>query len=512
VRIDLPLRRIVAYEDRAAFEREGPIDLPGGSTTLTIVGLSPLTSDAHVSASLLEGPPGAAVDDVRLERRWVSRPQESVERVSALERLLEAAADARFEAEQALARAGERRAAAERDLGRFVEAVGRAAWFSGNPEGTADGFDALSAALVTADAGLDAARRALQSRTEEEQRLQGLVADGRTARQVQETQLRVRVSGPAGPARLRVRGLFPCALWRPSHEAHLTDHPDGRTTVRWTTFATLWQRTGEPWEAVSVTLSTARPGEGAFLPSLREDRLSIRERVPKPRTTRLALREVEAARTDLEGAAPGVYDGGEARVFEPSEVLTLPSDGRPRALVLGHFDAEARTALTAVPEVSPTIHLRAVLRNAERPLLAGPVTLLRNGAHVGSGDLPYVGPGEPFELSFGSDDRLSFRYERRIEVEERMLGRDRPVYVHALEFTSIAAEPVRVEVVLRVPVSEVAGVTVALSERHGTESGLAADADGRLRCAVDLSPHRRRTLRVGFGIEAGSDVSIPPPW
>ena len=98
-----------------------------------------------------------------------------------------------------------------------------------------------------------------------------------------------------------------------------------------------------------------------------------------------------------------------------------------------------------MPEVSPTIHLRAVLRNSDRPLLAGPVTLLRNGAHVGSGDVPYVGPGEPFEISFGSDDRMSFRYERRVEVEERMLGRDRPVYVHDLELSSTAPEAVRVE-------------------------------------------------------------------
>lgn len=512
MRIDVPLRRIVAYEDRAAFEREGDVTLPGGSAVFTVTGLSPLVSDAHIAAALLEAPAGASVDDVRVERRAVTRMNETAERIASLERALEAAADARFVAEQALARAVERRAAAERDLGRFAEAVGRAAWFSGHPAGTEPGFDTLTGALAAADLAVDEMRRGLQRRTEEEQRLQGLVADGRSARQVQETHLRVRVSGPAGPARLRIRGLYPCALWRPSHEAHLVEHPDGRTSVRWTTFATLWQRTGEPWEAVAVSLSTARPGEGADLPGLAEDRLSIRERIPKPKTTRLALREVDAARPDLDSAAPGVYDGGEPRVFDPREPLTLPSDGRPRALVIGQFEVDARTGLTAVPEVSSVVHLRALLRNTDHPLLAGPVTLLRNGAHVGHGDLPYVGPGEAFELSFGSDDRVAFQYERTVEVEERLLGRDRAVYVHQLEFTSIASEPVRLEVLLRVPVSELAGVTVALAERHTTETGATPDADGRVRCPVEVFPHRRRTLRLGFGIEAGGDVVVPPPW
>jgi uncharacterized protein (TIGR02231 family) len=512
VRIDLPVRRIVAYEDRAAFEREGEVTLPGGSVVYLVPGLSPLVSDAHLAAALLDAPPGAAVDDVRVERRFVSQSLATGEHIASLERALEDAADARFVAEQELARAGERRAAAERDLGRFADAVGRAAWFAGHPAGTEDGFTTLAGELERADAAVDEARRALAQRTEAEQRLQGLVAEGRTARSVQETTLRVRLSGPAGTARLRVRGLYPCALWRPSHEAHLIESSDGRAIVRWTTFATLWQRTGESWEGVSVSLSTARPGDGAMLPDLTEDRLSIRDRVPKPKVTRLALREVDAAKPDLDGAAPGVYDGGEARTYDPQDLLTLPSDGRPRSIMLAQFETEARAVLTAIPEVTSLVHLRARLRNTDRPLLAGPVTLLRNGGHVGSGDLPYVGAGEPFELSFGSDDRLRLFYERRVETEERLLGRDRSIYVHHVELTSIAAEPVRLEVVVRVPVSELAGVTVALAERHTTESGAAPDADGRVHCPVELFPHRRRTLRVGFGIEAGGDVTVPPPW
>lgn len=512
MRIELPLRRVTAYEDRAAFEREGAVALTGGPLEFEIEGISPLVSDAHLSGALLDAPAGAAVDDVRVERRWVAVGGESAERLLALERTLEAAADARFVAEQALTRCAERRVAAERELTRFLEAGARAAWTGLDLAAFGAGEARLAATLRTADAAVDAARRALQAATEQEQRLQGLLAQGRATRQVLETCLRVRISGPAGAARLQVRGLYPCALWRPTHEAHLSRGADGRERVAWTTAATLWQRTGEDWQGVEVTLSTARPGAGADLPALAEDRLRIRDRVPKPKVTVMAHRETVAARPDLDAAAPGVYDGGEARVWRAGEPVTLPSDGRPLTVTLGRAELPAATSLCAIPEVSDLVFLEAVLRNGERPLLAGPVTLLRDGAHVGVGDLDYIGPGEPFTLSFGSDDRFDLAYERKVVTEERMLGRDRPVYVHEVELLSRAAGTTRVEVVLRLPVSEMAAVKIVPAEKHCTEGAPRPDADGRVRMPLDLIPGRRRTLRLAFGIDSGADVHIPPPW
>ncbi len=164
MRIDLPLRRVTAYEDRAAFERSGAVTLPGGPLELEIEGVSPLISDAHLSGALLDAPAGAAVDDVRVERRWVAVGGESAERMLALERTLEAAADARFVTEQGLTRSAERRAAAERELARFIEAGARAAWSGLDVPAFSAGERNLALALQTSDAAVDAARQALQGR------------------------------------------------------------------------------------------------------------------------------------------------------------------------------------------------------------------------------------------------------------------------------------------------------------------------------------------------------------
>ena len=44
------------------------------------------------------------------------------------------------------------------------------------------------------------------------------------------------------------------------------------------------------------------------------------------------------------------------------------------------------------------------------PLLAGPVSLFRDGTFVGTGRLPLLSPSEEHELGFGADDLVRVKY------------------------------------------------------------------------------------------------------
>ncbi len=84
----------------------------------------------------------------------------------------------------------------------------------------------------------------------------------------------------AGPARLRLGHLTPCALWRPAYRAVLDG---GSLTLE--TEAVVWQRTGEDWSDVRLTLSTARSALATEPPRLVEDRLVLRDRSAAERRT-----------------------------------------------------------------------------------------------------------------------------------------------------------------------------------------------------------------------------------
>ncbi|MYS06077.1 DUF4139 domain-containing protein, partial [Streptomyces sp. SID6041] len=155
----------------------------------------------------------------------------------------------------------------------------------------------------------------------------------------------------AGPVGLVLSHLVPCALWRPAYRAVL-DGPD----VTLETDAMVWQRTGEDWSGVGLTLSTARSSTATEPPSLDEDRLTLKDRTAaERRTVDVELREEDVS--DLGPVPvlglPGVDDGGETRVLHSLVPVSVPSDGRAHRVPLSVFGTAARSEYACSPEVSP---------------------------------------------------------------------------------------------------------------------------------------------------------------
>ncbi len=503
--VAMPVRRVTAFEDRAELVRTVELELPPGRTAVIVEGVTPLVSAAHLSARC-EG--AARVEEVRVDRRWTTPSQ--AEQLPRLEAELVAAQAALSRAQAAVQRARQRAAAAEAMLEGYLEQVGPAVW-SGDEghQGWREASAVLETAADAAYAVVDGARVAQREASEVCERLDELLVGEHEheARLACDVTLRVH-SAEGGPATLVLTAVVPCALWRPAHEARLL--ADG--TVRWTTYGTVWQRTGEDWRGVELALSTDRPGAGATLPTLGEDRLRLRDKAAKKRVV-LEHRE-QAVSTDRgDDAVPGVYDGGEARVFRVDGNVDVDSDGRPQRVATGGFESPCEVDLYACPEVATQVFLRARLHNrGAQPLLVGPVTLVKDGAYVGVGEVAYVGAGEPFELSFGSDDRFGVEHERVREHEKRTLGKDRTHFVTRARVTSSAASRERVNVVLRLPVSELEALDVRPSKTFCSEGEPTPDSDGLVRLEADLAPGESQRLTLGFYLERSGDIVLPDPW
>ncbi|CAM5388387.1 hypothetical protein SGRIM128S_03571 [Streptomyces griseomycini] len=124
------------------------------------------------------------------------------------------------------------------------------------------------------------------------------------------------------------------------------------------TDAMVWQRTGEDWSDVRLTLSTARSARATEPPRLGEDRLTLEERSPaERRTVHVELREEEIA--DLGPAPvlglPGVDDGGEVRVLHSPAPVSVPSDGRAHRVPLSSFTTPAHSEYACSPVLSPLV-------------------------------------------------------------------------------------------------------------------------------------------------------------
>ncbi len=513
--LDHRLEQVTIYEDRADVVRTAAITLTSGAHPLRFTALSPLIDEDRLVARL-EGP--GHIDDVVIVRKVVDdgldeiqarRAQRSRERQALQAELQRAQDDVDLSLHELRA--------TEQCLQWWASANARRL---GKGEGGDDvdtgldaGFADFQKKLVQAADVVDAAHAGLSCVQEALKQIDVEDARPEPTRKRRVCDVIVRASSTGGECRVVLSTVLPCAAWRPTHEARLLRSEAKATSVRFLTHAAVWNRTGEDWKNAKLVLSTARPALGAELPPLSEDRLHLRQKSAEERRTIVVEHRTEAVPPSAtQGGAPGVDDGGEARVFSVA-AADIPDDGRPHLVELASFEAPCTLAHVAIPEKAAQVFVRASFVNSGRgPILAGPVNLVDQGAWTGTGDVLYTGAGDDLDLSFGSDDRFAASINKRCIVEKKTLGKDIEHWLQEVTVTSTSTTPQQVLVLLRLPVSELAQVKVLQSPQHGTEGELKLDSHGLARVTTTIEPGRERRIAAAFAFDTSGDVRLPPPW
>lgn len=519
---DVRTSHVTIYEDRAEVTRRARVHLPGGAAEIVLRALSPLIDEARIIARFerAEGSDvasSAQIDDVVIVRKHV---QDGADVIQA-RRLKRAQQQAELDQAHAPVVAAFQAADQQR---KQIEALMKAALLArarrtgrGDVDAAAVAaeHERLTAALAAADAKLQQTRAAFMRSEAALKKLRSapVEAGGRT-RPVCEVTLRVS-SKEAGEVEIVVSTVVPCAAWRPSHEAALVRDGEDATSgaVRFVGHGSVWNRTGEDWNDAALTLSTARPSQGAQLPSLSEDRLRLRQKTAEEKKTIVVEHRSEAVpKSATQGGAPGVDDGGEVRAFLVAKA-TIPDDGRPHRVELFRFEAPCAVARVAVPEKSELVFVRASFKNAgSAPILAGPVALTDRGAFIGTGDLLYCGVGEDLDVAFGSDDGLRVGFVRTHVEEKKLIGKNLHHWVQEATITSTRSSPTTTQLLFRMPVSELQQVKVLHSAAHSTVAEQKVDSHGLVRLPVTVEGGHDKSVALAFLFDVSGDVRLPDPW
>ncbi|MCH0539263.1 mucoidy inhibitor MuiA family protein [Streptomyces sp. MUM 203J] len=510
--IALPVTAVTCLEDRALVERAAVLDLEAGVRRLRLGPVSALAVDRTLDAELTADHP-ATVLDVRIVRSWTPRgPLPDADGDSALRRRVHRLEAERNAVEQRRDRLRSRLGLLARLAVDLLREIGEGAG-SGEADGRrwtreldrvdqerdtyAEQLRTVESRLAALAVELGEAKRALALAEEEPAELTGIV------------ELTVETA-VAGPVRLRLSHLTPCALWRPAYRAVLD-----RDSLRLETDAVVWQRTGEDWSDVRLTLSTARSASAAEPPRLGEDRLTLRNRsAVERRTTDVEVREEEIGvlgPVPVPGL-PGVDDGGEVRVLHSPTSVSVPADGRAHRVPLSAFTAAASSEYSCSPELSPLV--TRVVRFDNRSghaLLAGPVDLVRDSGFSGRGTLDFTPPGAPVDLAFGScDDHRVVRETEETRESAGLTQRTvvtRTVRLHLSRFSGPGEDGGRAVVLReRIPVSEVSAVEVRLRKEACSPPPAVVDAEGIARWEVVLAPGGHRTVTLVYELSAKSGV------
>ncbi|WP_108881016.1 mucoidy inhibitor MuiA family protein [Anderseniella sp. Alg231-50] len=533
IRTELDLVEVTVNPRGAQLTRTGLVELPAGAHELVLDTLPQGIMAASVQVEAVSVS-DAEIGTVDVSRIALDPEQEATGKRKSLQDELEALARDRARHERVRVDAQFRRATLERLTGGFAAipfASGDKPVLSPEQIGnllllTSRELSEISSVVLEADQAIvqigkreQVLRRQLQ-----------LLATTPKAR----TRVAIQVSASA-PAKmtLSVKYSVSDAGWRPVYDARLKLPAGGKPAeLKLVQRALVYQRSGEAWDGVALKLSTATVTGRTASPILQP--VAIGPQPDKVRPAQPALesfsdttgtqemRSKTAAGLAASAPAPvrqrqaEVSNAGFHAVYSIAGQTSVPNSGALKSVRIGARTVEPAIRVDTAPHVDPVGYLTGVFTIAgETPLLAGEVSLFRDGVFAGKARMRQIAPGEETELGFGRDDLVRV-IRREVEntagssgiiTEQSTLRR---LYVTSIE--NLHTFAVQVHVTDRMPYSTHEEVVVDML-RETTEPSVTEpdNKKGIVVWDVPLEPQAKSEIRFGYTVVHPSQMKLAIP-
>ncbi|MDD5284873.1 MAG: mucoidy inhibitor MuiA family protein [Desulfuromonadaceae bacterium] len=328
-----------------------------------------------------------------------------------------------------------------------------------------------------------------------------------------------------GTLTLDLATVIPQAGWHPSYDVRLS--PDSKT-AELTFRAMVRQKTGEDWNNVDLTLSTARPATGGAPPELRPWRISFLRPQPRmqaemmmaapaPARAKKAYRiqpetfKSDASMAEEEPASfvtAQIGDEHSSIAFHIPRPLDIPSDGTQHGTVVAIEQFPVSIEYMALPKLAPNVFLKSELVNrAPYPLLPGKVNTFAGNTYTGSSELKKIAAGEKFDLFFGTDDQVTVkREELKQRKEAGIFGKNRVSYRYRIELGNFRKEPLTITLRDQLPVTGDEEIKVSLDDPSIKPDEV--KNDGTVTWKTALQAGEKKELTFGIVVEYPKDKEI----
>jgi len=323
--------------------------------------------------------------------------------------------------------------------------------------------------------------------------------------------------------------------------------------------AVVNQTSGEHWNGVALSLSTAEPTMVAAPPILEPMLVALARPAPTQQAGQVFLGAAQA-RQYQESRKANIKRGiaaneelnrlaidNQAFVFNVSQKelqeyqqqiaeisrtegvsvtydlpgrLTLPSRSDQQLVTIAAITTKADFTLIATPLLTDYVYLQAeVLNSSDTVLLPGQASMFRNGEFVGKSQMPQVTIGEKFTAGFGIDSQVQVAHELE-DKKTRIQGGNRiDTYHYRIALSNYKNTAVELRLLDRLPYTDNTSIKIELEK---TEPQLSTDSEylrrsrkkSILRWDMKLVPNtvdRNATVvKYSFTMEYDRNMQIQP--
>lgn len=403
-----------------------------------------------------------------------------------------------------------------------------------DPADWAKAWDAVGQGLRQANEELTLAQRAMRDIDEEIAALSRQGGGGARAGVARAVNIDVEAAGDA-KATLKLSYQVAGATWRPSYDAALSvGSAQAKPKLVLVRRAVVSQRTGEDWSNVALIVSTAQARGGVAAPDVTPLRVAFNEppvisqapqplrrslAAPSPAVSSLADESRKSEAETVQPAAPIALSQAQVEVagfsaqFAAPGRVSIAQDGSTRSFRLGSREIEPTLAVKAAPALDLRAYLEVRFANDEEaPLMAGEVSLTRDGVYVGQGRIGQIAAGDGVDMGFGADDKVKVTRAplRRRETEPSWTqGGRSDLREFKTVVKSLHDRPMRITILDQTPFAENTQITVeAISGATPPTEKNPQDKRGVVAWSYDYKPGEEREIRHGFRIRWPGDREI----
>ncbi len=318
------------------------------------------------------------------------------------------------------------------------------------------------------------------------------------------------------------------AGWSPYYDAKLDiGTATEASVVELIQRAEVTQSTGEVWDAVALTLSTARPSGATAAPEINEEEVTLWEppqplaeavqsAAPAPKEEDASLAqamdgELKASKSRPRNAMVNLQKQAVVEVagfqanYKIETRVSVDNSGQSKKVRITSASQDAKLEAITVPRLDPAAYLTAKFNvKGSAPQLGGPVNLYLEGTYVGQGYLPLLNPGEEAKLGFGVDDQIKVTRKevKRLSGEEGLLTSSN-VEERGWDITLENLHDVAMDVTMLDRVPFASQKDIEISELPGMTKPTVRDLDkkrGVHAWTQTLEPKAKGEIKVGYRI------------
>ena len=318
------------------------------------------------------------------------------------------------------------------------------------------------------------------------------------------------------------------AGWSPSYDVRAGSDKEA---VELTYYGEVWQKTGEEWKGVDVTLSTARPSIGAEVPELppwyvgapifldeyKAKGYSANKRLRRGGLMLEAAPVAEKAEEDvlhelLKPMTAEVAEGWTSTTFKIRKKAEILPDGSVRRVTISTAVLKGAFEYEIVPKLMEYAFLKAEVENTEEyPILSGPANVFVDNNFIGVSRIKTTAPGEKLNLSLGVDEGV--KVERKITKSERgrrgiISNKLRTTMAFMIKVSNYKKHPAKITVVDQVPVSQSKDITVKLLGTEPKPAPDEKDEPGILKWKMEVPVGETAEITFGFQADYPKDEPL----